>query len=124
MHLFLSLHIVEDPLTLTYNPPLEGPIHSFDLDNYSDDLVTGTAVKAIEQAERIAILITTHSDISKLGNMLKLLNKLSRIKKPKLFIHNGTHPVVNKMLAAFRHDVVYHNLADNEVREEAKAFLI
>ncbi|TRX51626.1 hypothetical protein FNH22_23995 [Fulvivirga sp. M361] len=121
--LFLSLHIVED--RLAFNPPLpvEKNISCFDLDNYSDDLVTNTAIQAVDQAEKVVVFITSSSPNSKLGSVLKLLNVLVRNKRQKLLIYNGSHPMLDKMLGMFRDSEVYRDLNDTEVRHRTSAFL-
>ena len=123
MKLFLSLYIVEDRLTFNPSLPVENNISSFDLDNYSDDLVTNTAIQAVDQAEKVVVFITSSSPDSKLGSVLKLMNVLARNKRQKLLIYNGSHPMLDKMLGMFRDSEVYRDLTDKEVQHKTSIFL-
>ena len=121
MNLFLTLHLQEDPLAFVPSSWDSEGVSSFDIDNFSDDLVVGTAIKALQQAEKIVVLVEAR-DHGALGAVLKVFNALTRIEVPILFIHNGGHPVLQNMLNRFdTHEVLLDQPAE-EARHSALAF--
>ena len=122
MNLFLSLYITDDRWKLSLPQPFGQDVNSFDLDNYSDELVTNTAIQAIQQAERIVIFIDALSHDCNLGSILKVLNALTRSKDPKLFVLNGSHVVLDKLLNRFRDSSIYKNQSSEAVHEIALNF--
>ena len=121
MNLFLTLHLQQDPLAFApYSWEIEG-VSSFDIDNFSDDLVVGTAIKALQQAGKIVVLIEAR-DHGSLGAVLKVFNALVRIEVPVLFIHNGSHPVLQNMLNRFDSRQVLLDQPAEEVKRNVLAF--
>ncbi len=121
MKLFLTLHLLEDRFSFTPNLIALDEARSFDMDNFSDDLVTGAALKAIGEAEKIVVWINARAHNSP-GAILKVLNLLARRKKSLLFIHNGGHPVVKKMSNIFDQNAVFTDQSTDEIKNRAIDF--
>ena len=121
MNLLLTLHLLEDRLAFPQGSFSSEGVPSFDIDNFSDDLTVGTAIKAIQQSGKVAVLINADFHGS-LGAILKVLNTLARVKNPVLLIHNGGHPIIQNMLKRFDARSVLNDQPIEEARRQVLAF--
>ncbi len=110
MNFFLTLHLVKDKYQLIpHNVDFpEGYAH-FDLDNFSDDLVVATAIKAVQCARTIVVLIQARSE-APLGIVIKLLNALVKSPVELTVIFNGDHSQLEKMLPRLKAAKIIRNV--------------
>lgn len=122
MKLFLHLTIAEElPL---FNSKWHGWVNKnipdaqyFDLDQQSDMLVVDTAIKAIQEADRLFVYI--NCDSSQPGQLLKVIKKLSTLECKICCIGNNT--MLDKLSKVF--GVRWQsNMTNSEVEQEAKEY--
>lgn len=98
MHLFLLVKLVENSLDLVpekHEVP-EG-YTLFDLDNFSEDVVIATAIRAIAESKIIHLEIHAIEG-AKLGAVLKIMNKLIKFEGQFTLGFKGHHTQIEKML--------------------------
>lgn len=71
------------------------------MDSHSDTVTIQTAIKAMQEAEKIFISIVAESG-AELGVTLKILNQVMRISSPIAIYYRGDHEMLNNIMNRFK----------------------
>ncbi|MEM6522695.1 MAG: hypothetical protein AAGF85_12760 [Bacteroidota bacterium] len=99
MDLILVITLIEDHLSLkpeTHTVPHGATF--FDIDNFSDDLVISTAIRAISESNSIRLEVRAMEG-AKLGGVLKVINTLVKYSGDLKMSFSGSHLQLQKMLS-------------------------
>lgn len=123
MQLFLYIRITEDKFVFNnevitsvkqWNPH----VSLFDIDNFSDNATSHTAVKAMQMSERIFLFVEAEPG-PELGGVLKVLSQLIKIPVPVAIRYQGDHDMLNKMMMRFKDKLIS---SDSDLKEELNNF--
>lgn len=109
----------------------------YDCDNHSEPLVVRYAVDLLTQAERAAVIFQVEEaseatpseqanalSLTGLGNLRMLFEELMQSVSGRLVIENGSHPLLEKMLAPLPETARLQNLTDAEMIGKMTEFLV
>lgn len=123
MKLFLHIRIIDDPLifsndTISKVRSWLPDISVFDIDNFSDAATIQTAVRALEEAERVFLYVEGGTEAT-LVSTLKVFSTLPRVKGPVAIFQEGQNEMLSKLMVRFRKQQVEEGIS---MEEAVKSF--
>lgn len=103
MRLFLSILFIKGPQEFVpYNTDTPEGYALCDLDNFSDDMVVSTALRAIQESDVIHLRVRAKHG-AKLGGILKIFNALVKFKGDLKVSFEGSNERIESMLKRLPH---------------------